>query len=79
MLSSNLPWRFKNTAIKCSNEKSFLVRNGRHREKHTLMVAHKCTIRTKSDATKKITVVNSALEDFSPIKHDFNWKQEGDK
>lgn len=30
----------------------------------------------KSDATKKITVVNSTLEDFSPIKHDFNCKQE---
>lgn len=66
-------------AIKCCNEKSFLVRNGGHREKHTLMSAYNCTIWTKSDAAKKITVVNSTLEDFSPIKHDFNSKQEGDK
>lgn len=43
------------------------------------MSAHNCTIWTKSDAAKKITVVNSALEDFSPIKYDFNYKQEGNK
>lgn len=43
------------------------------------MSAYNCTIWTKSDAAKKITVVNSTLEDFSPIKHDFNSKQEGDK
>lgn len=65
--------------IKCCNEKSFLVRSGGHREKHTLMSTHNCTIWMKSDATKKITVVNSALEDFSPIKHDFNCKQEREK
>jgi len=62
-------------AIKCCNEKSFLVRNGGHREKHTLMSAHNCTIWTKLDAAKKITVVNSALEDSSPIKTDFNCKR----